>query len=65
MQKFSWNAAPILAVALIPFFSHPQTVWVLPLSVLCSLIGIFVPLWLVQKLDGREELIEQEQRVSG
>lgn len=65
MQKFDWNAAPVLAVALIPFFSHPQTVWVLPLSVLCSLIGLSLPLWMVQKLNRKEEVLVGEQRVTG
>ncbi|RKD27031.1 hypothetical protein BEP19_00185 [Ammoniphilus oxalaticus] len=53
MQKFSWRAAPILAVALIPFFSHPTTIWVLPLSVLCSVICLLLPLGLVQRLEKR------------
>lgn len=65
MQKNNWNAAPILAVALIPFFSNPQSVWVLPLSVLCSLIGLSLPLWIAQKLDRREEVVVEERRMSG
>lgn len=53
MGKFNWQAAPILAVALIPFFSQPETVWVLPLSALCSVIGLTIPLWIVQKLKNK------------
>jgi len=55
MQKFNWDAAPILAVALIPFFSHPESIWVLPFSVLCSLVGLHVPLWLIQKLENKKQ----------
>lgn len=46
-----WNAAPILAVSIIPFFSHPTTVWMLPLAVLASLVGIMVPMWMVGRLE--------------
>lgn len=56
MKIFDWDAAPILAVALIPFFSHPQSIWVLPISVLCSLIGLLIPLWLIQKLENKKQL---------
>lgn len=42
MKKMKWNAPPILAVALIPFFTQPPTVWVIPVSVACTLAGLLV-----------------------
>lgn len=43
--KFNWNAPPILAVALIPFFSKPEVVWAAPLSVCGVLIGLVATLY--------------------
>lgn len=60
MQRFDWTAAPILAVALIPFFSYPQSIWVLPLSVFCSLIGLIFPLWLIQKLENPKQFTKKD-----
>jgi hypothetical protein len=51
IQLFKWNAAPILAVSLIPYFAHPVSIWMLPLAVLISLIGLLLPLWLAGKLE--------------
>lgn len=48
---FKWNAAPILAVSLIPYFAHPASVWILPAAVLVSLIGLLLPLWLIGKIE--------------
>ncbi|WP_182914385.1 HPP family protein [Paenibacillus sp. 1011MAR3C5] len=42
MKKLNWNAPPILAVALIPFFTQPPSVWIIPVSVACTLAGLLV-----------------------
>lgn len=44
IRTFKWNAPPILAVALIPFFTHPTLFWVVPLSVCGSLLGLLITL---------------------
>ncbi|MDF2658645.1 MAG: hypothetical protein K0Q94_1436 [Paenibacillus sp.] len=51
IQWCKWNAAPILAVSLIPYFVRPEVVWVLPLTVLASLLCLLLPLWLIGKLE--------------
>lgn len=42
IRKFHWNAPPILAVSLIPFFIQPIEWWVVPVSVLGSLSGLLL-----------------------
>ncbi|MGO4545265.1 hypothetical protein AB4Z29_10725 [Paenibacillus sp. 2TAB23] len=44
INTFKWNAPPILAVSLIPFFTQPSLLWVIPLSVCGSLLGLLVTL---------------------
>lgn len=44
INKFKWNAPPILAVSLIPFFTKPSLLWVIPLSVCGSLLGLLLTL---------------------
>ncbi|WP_141500595.1 HPP family protein [Paenibacillus luteus] len=44
IHQFKWNAPPILAVSLIPFFTQPPLVWVIPLSVCGSLLGLLFTL---------------------
>lgn len=44
MKKMNWNAPPILAVALIPFFTQPPTLWIIPISVGCTLAGLLITL---------------------
>lgn len=51
IQKFNWNAAPILAISLIPFFSKPSSILILPLSVSCSLLGLLITLWVIQQIE--------------
>ncbi|TBL75628.1 HPP family protein [Paenibacillus thalictri] len=41
-KKYKLNAPPIMAIALIPFFSHPQHLWLTPLFVFLSLTSLFV-----------------------
>jgi len=48
---FKWNAAPILAVSLIPYFAHPVSIWTLPVAVVVSLIGLLLTLWLIGKIE--------------
>ncbi|EFM10209.1 conserved hypothetical protein [Paenibacillus curdlanolyticus YK9] len=51
ITRMKWNAPPILAVAFIPYFSHPTTVWTLPLSVALSLSGLIATLWITETLE--------------
>lgn len=46
-----WNAAPILSVSLIPYFTHPAAFWILPLAVLVSLSGLLLPVWVIDRLE--------------
>lgn len=48
IQKFRLNAPPILAIALVPFFTHPGNLWGLPLAVLVSLSGLLLTLVLAE-----------------
>ncbi|QNK56325.1 hypothetical protein [Paenibacillus sp. PAMC21692] len=41
---FKWNAPPILAVALIPYFTQPPVFWAIPLSVCGALAGLLLTL---------------------
>ncbi|RUT35782.1 hypothetical protein EJP77_01835 [Paenibacillus zeisoli] len=51
IKLFRWNAAPILAVSLIPYFSHPVSIWALPAAVMASLIGLVLTLWFIGKIE--------------
>jgi len=51
ITRMKWNAPPILAVSFIPYFSHPTTLWVLPLSVALSLSGLIATLWATKTLE--------------
>lgn len=51
IKWFQWNAAPILAVSLIPYFSHPASIWALPAAVMVSLIGLVLTLWLIGRME--------------
>ncbi|WP_424766539.1 hypothetical protein [Paenibacillus sp. sgz302251] len=44
IHKFKWNAPPILSVSLVPFFTQPPLLWVIPLSVGGALAGLLVTL---------------------
>ncbi|SFM39290.1 hypothetical protein SAMN03159341_13031 [Paenibacillus sp. 1_12] len=63
IQLFKWNAAPILAVSLIPYFAHPVSLWTLPIAVLASLAGLLIPLWLISRLEQFTWLIRLNQAV--
>lgn len=45
------NAAPVLAVAVIPFFAHPPLVWLFPVSIIFTLAGLVLVLWSCQRLE--------------
>jgi len=51
IQYFKLNAAPILAISLLPFYAHPEAMWTIPLSVSCSLSGLILTLCLSQKIE--------------
>lgn len=44
IQRFRWNAPPILAVSIIPFFVPQTNLWAAPTSVFISLLGLLVVL---------------------
>lgn len=44
LNKVKWNAPPILAVSLIPFFTVTSRIWDVPLAVALSLAGLTVTL---------------------
>lgn len=44
INLFKWNAPPILAVSLIPFFTQPPLLWVIPVSVCIALLGLLFTL---------------------
>ncbi|WP_438448687.1 hypothetical protein [Gorillibacterium sp. sgz5001074] len=51
IQVSRLDAAPIMAVSIIPYFVHPTAVWILPAAVLVSLSGLLVPIWLLDRLE--------------
>lgn len=53
INKFKWNAPPILSVALIPFFTHTSLIWVAPISVTGSLLGLLLTLSAAAYLEKR------------
>ncbi len=50
LRRYHLQAPPIMAVALIPFFANPASVWVFPVSVVVSLIGLIGFLLAVESL---------------
>ncbi|MDQ6421229.1 hypothetical protein RB620_17530 [Paenibacillus sp. LHD-117] len=44
INLFKWNAPPILAVSLIPYFARPPVFWAIPLSVCGALAGLLLTL---------------------
>ena len=51
IKRFKWNAPPIVAVSLIPFFSHSSNHWFIPLSVFAALLGLMLFLFIADRLD--------------
>ncbi|MED4780999.1 HPP family protein [Brevibacillus choshinensis] len=46
-----WNAPPIVAVSLIPFFSHSSNHWFIPLSVCGVLLGLMVVIFIAERVE--------------
>lgn len=42
INYFKWNAPPVLAVSIIPFFTHSASYWEFPVAISLSLSGIVV-----------------------
>ncbi|MFF2480394.1 HPP family protein [Paenibacillus sp. NPDC058071] len=53
IRKFKWNAPPIVAVSLIPFFSHSTHLWVIPFSVTGVLLGLMLTLFIAERLESK------------
>ncbi|MBM7566824.1 hypothetical protein [Paenibacillus sacheonensis] len=51
VRTMKLNAPPIIAVALIPFLTHPAVLWVTPVSVAASLAGLVAVLGLVYAVE--------------
>jgi|GEM_PF-1016684 len=51
--RLKWNAPPILAVSLIPFFAQAPNVWIVPVSVCGTLAGLLATLSLASLLERR------------
>ena len=51
IKKFKWNAPPIVAVSLIPFFSHSTHLWFIPVSVCAVLLGLMLFLYVAERLE--------------
>lgn len=47
---FKLNAPPIIAISLIPFFSHPPNPWISPVFTLVSLSGLFLTLGISDRI---------------
>jgi hypothetical protein len=54
---FKWNAPPILAVSLIPFFTQPPLLWVIPVSVSGALLGLLLTLSAATYLESKFEFV--------
>lgn len=50
LRRYQLQAPPILAVALIPYFANPSSMWEVPVSVIASLSGLVVFLLLVETM---------------
>jgi hypothetical protein len=53
INKFKWNAPPILAVSLIPFFAHPDQLWAIPISVFGAMSGLLLTLVIACAVEDR------------
>ncbi|MFD0674598.1 hypothetical protein [Cohnella sp. GCM10027633] len=56
IHRFRWNAPPILAVSIIPFFVEPTTLWAAPVAVMVSLAGLIAVLGAADRI---AELLRQ------
>ena len=53
INRFKWNAPPIIAVAFIPYFSKSTHLWAIPLSVGVALVGLMFILLIVHRAENR------------
>lgn len=53
VRKFKWNAPPIVAVSLMPFFSQSDYHWYLPISVSAAILGFMLFLYAAELLEKR------------
>lgn len=53
IKRFKWNAPPIVAVSLIPFFSNSTHLWIIPLSVSAVLLGLMLTLFIAERAESR------------
>ncbi|QAY67583.1 HPP family protein [Paenibacillus protaetiae] len=53
IKRMKWNAPPIVAVAIIPFFSHSPYHVLVPVSVLVSLAGLTALLYAAELIAAR------------
>ncbi|MFC5652539.1 HPP family protein [Paenibacillus solisilvae] len=51
INRFKWNAPPILAVSFVPFFVQSSFIWAIPLSVCGSLLGLLITLFVVHYIE--------------
>ncbi len=51
IKRLNWNAPPIVAVSLIPFFSHSAHPWLIPVSVCMVLLGLMLFLFLAERIE--------------
>ncbi|MDF2683282.1 MAG: hypothetical protein K0R47_4472 [Brevibacillus sp.] len=51
VTKFKWNAPPIVAVSLIPFFSHSTHHWFIPFSVCVVMLGVMLVLFVAERME--------------
>lgn len=69
IKRFKWNAPPIAAIALIPFFSHSPHKWAIPISVLAALLGLMGVLYVAvlaeRRFGHRLELLASSRETAG
>ncbi|WNC15666.1 HPP family protein [Brevibacillus brevis] len=51
INKFKWNAPPIVGVSLIPFFSHSSHHLYIPLSVAAGMLGLMLFLYVAGRIE--------------
>ncbi|SFE87851.1 HPP family protein [Paenibacillus catalpae] len=61
INKFKWNAPPIVAVALIPFFSHSAHHWAIPLSVCAAMLGLMLVLYVARQIESRRTVTYESE----
>nr|WP_275296722.1 HPP family protein [Brevibacillus choshinensis] len=54
VTRFKWNAPPIVAVSLIPFFSHSPNHWFIPLSICAVMLGLMLFLVVAELIEKRK-----------